>query len=511
MRKSRKVKRRKLPCTIAVEISREELTIVVVHKRDDGTRHVEGMQTRWLRQAATLNSDQGAAELMSALAELVEKHKLTGGTVNVALSGDFCVTRVLAGETDKMLSELRSLRDRSAHYLSLGAGPKAVCESVRALDLKNSQGWLTVTNRETLDRIVYAIEGAGLFLGVIEHSMVAISRAVGGMGGDSASPVIVVEPGERGVDLGISYKGQLLFDYRPGGIHSKEHVAAIVEKHLERIQRYSTRFFRFAGGQINRVYLVGQREHSEFVQSQFAGSTRLTAEVLTPMVICPDWHFDDWLVANPYFSAALGSALVEMPEGSSQTKVESPNLLEVYLAENREPLWPLLRRHFWPVAAAAAVALLVYGVAFEKHRQAGVLERELASAESDSAQARLIRLEMDSTIVRERCLKVLDSELVNPPLHQLMEAIVRNKPMGVYLKRITLDSDSNILFLGTADSTEFVYTFQDKLKTIPVLENLAIAGMTPERIPTNENATGFTIRCKFAGYNGSAEGKGKNG
>jgi hypothetical protein len=79
------------------------------------------------------------------------------------------------------------------------------------------------------------------------------------------------------------------------------------------------------------------------------------------------------------------------------------------------------------------------------------------------------------------------------------------------LRKITLDSDSNILLLGAANSTDFVYAFQDKLKTIPMLENLAIAGMSPERIPTNENATGFQIRCKFAALNGYDERKGGNG
>src|SRR5690606_31360557 len=105
-----------------------------------------------------LNSEQGVAELTAALSELVEQHKLVGGTVNVALSSDFCVTRVVAGETDRMTSEMNSLRERSAHYLSLGAGPKAVSQSIRALDMKNSQGWLTVTNREVLNQIHSALE-----------------------------------------------------------------------------------------------------------------------------------------------------------------------------------------------------------------------------------------------------------------------------------------------------------------------------------------------------------------
>ena len=70
-----------------------------------------------------------------------------------------------------MMSELRSLRDRSAHYLSLGTGAKAISQTIRSLDVKHSQIWLTVTNRDTLDNLNRALEAAGLYPESIEHSM----------------------------------------------------------------------------------------------------------------------------------------------------------------------------------------------------------------------------------------------------------------------------------------------------------------------------------------------------
>jgi hypothetical protein len=508
MRKQKKLKRRPLACSVAVEISREQLTMVIVDKKkEDQPREVRAFRSRWLRESASLNSEQGSQELTSALSELVEQLKLAGGTVNVALSSDFCVTRVVAGETDKMLSEMNHLRERSAHYLSLGAGPKATSESIRSLDMKNSQGWLTVTNRETLDQIVQACGDAGLFVGLIEHSMVAISRAVGRMGGDAASPAIVIEPREDGgVDLGVSYRGQLLFAYRPGGICSKGHIGEIVERHLERIQRYSTRFFRFASGQISRVYLVGAYEDAELVRGQFANSTRLTAEIINPALVCPDWRYEEALVFNPNFVAPLGSALIE-PETAAVPPRERdfPNLMDVYRSGYNEPLWPGVRRHLWPIAAAAAAGLVMYGGALLQHRQAVAVEQELAAAEAKAALATTLKLELEHTVSRLKYLSVLDADVVNPPLHQLMAHVVRNKPSGVYLNKISLDAECNVLFLGTADSTDLIYDFETRLKSVPLLDNLAIAGMTPERIPSNENATGFQIKCKFAGFNGSAE------
>ncbi|MGE0760529.1 MAG: PilN domain-containing protein [Pirellulaceae bacterium] len=512
MRKSRKAKRRKLRCTVAVEISRDTVKMVIVDRQEGGVRDVRGYRTRWLHDAVSLDADQGVVELTRALKSLVEQNKLAGGTVNVALSSDFCVTRVVAGEADKMVSEMSHLRERSAHYLSLGAGPKAVSECVQPIDMKNSQGWLTVTNRETLDLIIRALEEAGLHAALVEHSMVAVSRAVGRMGGDASSPVIVIELGESGVDLGISYHGKLLFDYRPGGIRSQDHIAEIVEKHLERIQRYSTRFFRFASGQIRHVYLVGDIASAELVRHQFANSSRLTAEILNPALICPEWRYEERLVADSEFLAALGCALVEPDQSSaSAAEREFPNLMDVLHAHGNEPVWPGVRRHLWPVAAAAAVGVAIYAGAMLRHRQVDRMEQQLVEADAQSALANTLRLELDNLVVRGKYLKVLDLDLVNPPLHELIASVVQNKPDGVYLNKISLDADSNMVFLGVADSTDLIYDFESRLKAVALLENLAIAGMSPERLPTNENATGFQIKCKFAGGEDFAEGAKKNG
>jgi hypothetical protein len=310
-KKPKKIKRRQLACKVAIEISHSEFRVIVVDKKENGRCEVRGYRSQWLHQGPGLHHEQGVAELAKALLPVVEQENLAGGSVHVALSSDFCVTRVIAGETDRILSELRSLRDRSAHYLSLGAGAKAISQSIRALDAKNSQAWLTVTNQNTLNHLNEGLEQAGLFADFIEHSMVANCRALGKIGGDSASPAIIIEPNDRGVDLGISYRGQLLFDYRPGGVGSKETIVQIVEQHLERIQRYCARFFRFAGGELNRVFLVGGPDDVEQVRSQFLNSRRLTAEIIDPTSVSSDWHFSESLVSNPDYVSPLGAALVD--------------------------------------------------------------------------------------------------------------------------------------------------------------------------------------------------------
>jgi hypothetical protein len=511
-RKTKKVKQRQLPCTVAVEISREELAMIIVEQKAGGAREVRGRRSRWLRDAASLQCEQGMQELTEALSAMVEEEKLTGGNLNVALSSDFCVTRVLAGETDKMLPELRSLRERSAHYLSLGAGPKEVSQCVRPLDAKNSQAWLTVTNQETLNQVTGAIEAAGMFPSLIEHSMVSVCRAVGRMGGDVAGPVIIIEPSDRGVDLGISYRGQLLFDYRPGGVHSKDHVAEIVEKHLDRIQRYSTRFFKFASGQIRRVFLVGDQADAEFVRLQFADSKTLTAELLNPALICLDWTYDDKIIGDPDFLAPWGSALIENEQ--LQTPADErgyPDLMDVYRLGRRDPIWPAARRHLWPVAAAAAVGIAIYGVVLVQNSHARGLEQQVTEAENESATASTLKLEIDSAATTTKYLTVLDDELVNPPIHLLLANILKSKPPGVFMNKVTITHPDDAVFTGVAENHQLVYAFEDRLKTIPMLTDVHVEAITDTQIPSSDKAAGFTIKCKFTGFTDQAERKGRNG
>lgn len=510
-KKAKKIKRRQLACRVAIEISRSEFSLVIVDKKEDGRSEVRGYRSQWLRHAPGLNHEEGVAELAAALTPIVEQQSLTGGSVQVALSSDFCVTRVIAGETDRMMSELRNLRDRSAHYLSLGAGTKAISQTIRSLDVKNSQIWLTVTNRDTLDNLNRALEAAGLFAESIQHSMVAICRAVGQMGGDKVAPAIIIEPNDRGVDLGISYRGQLLFDYRPGGVGSKETIVQIVEQHLERIQRYCSRFFRFAGGQLNCVFLVGSPDDVEHVRRQFSTSKRLTAEVINPTTICSDWSFAHDLVSNAHYVSPLGAALVEAEQLRLPPNERGfPDLMDAYRSGIQAPLWPLVKRHLWPVAAAALLGVLVYSGALVQHTRAASIEGQIATIEAEAGNASTMRIEAESIASRVRYLKRLDDALSMPPVHLLIAQVVRVKPKSVFLDGIGLSNDGLITVAGVAETQEAVFAFNEGLKTLALLNSPYIESQTGVSLPSTENGIRFIIKSKFADSNGKSERKSKD-
>ena len=188
---------------IGIEISQNDISLVVIEQQPDASVRVRGRQVSWRKEAKDIGEEGGAEELAAAINELVREEDLAGMSVHVALNSNYCVTRVAAGEREKVEEELQVLHDRSNQYLMLGPGEKALARSFLPIDAKQMQGWLTVTNRATLDVIVDCLEQANLKVDLIEHAMVSLCRAVTKMPRADESPTIIVELNERGVDVGV--------------------------------------------------------------------------------------------------------------------------------------------------------------------------------------------------------------------------------------------------------------------------------------------------------------------
>jgi Tfp pilus assembly protein PilN len=493
-------KRKQPSSAIALEVSRNDLTMVIADY-SRGTPRIRGQHMVWRQESTSLNSEDGIRELTAALKTLVTNEKQAGASIRVALSSDFCVTRVVAGESEAVADEIRELRERSAHYLWLGAGNKAVAESCRSIDAKQIQTWLTITNEDTLNNIVRVAEQAGLHVDLVEHSMVALCRAVGNMGRDTESPVIIVELNENGLDLGVSYRGNLLFDYRPGGIDCKERTAEIVGRHLERIQRYCNRFFRFASGKIERVFLSGNAEDIPHVQRQFEACEELTAETLDPRSVCPDWVYDENVTANSHFIGALGCLLVP------QEQLELPptdrgmtDLMDHFYRGRRAPLLPALAKLAWPIAATLLLAVGVFAVAFQENQQAAAVESENATMEMVRARVRDMKFTMENMLTRTDYLRQIDSQLLNPPWNDLISMIGHCLPQGTWLDNVRIDHSGLVSVTGTSATEDTVFEFVRYLKQVPLLTNVNLEAQRPTRV-ANGRAITFEIKCEYTDFN----------
>ncbi|HUG68974.1 MAG TPA: PilN domain-containing protein [Pirellulaceae bacterium] len=495
-RRSGGSKRKLSNIKVAIEVQRSELTLVVAKRDGDRLAEIRGHHIPWLQEAESIRTPGGVRELAAAIAMLVTKEKIAGAAAYVSLSSDLCVTRVAAGENESLRAELRNLHDRSNQYLLLGAGAKAVAESTRAIDAKHSQTWLTVTNRETLDNLVTAVQNAGLVVELVEHSLVAMCRAVGRTGRDKDRPVIAVDINERGVDLGVSYRGQLLFDYRPGGIDSKEHIGEIVSRHLDRIQRYCARQFRNASGHITEVLLCGIPDDLPLVAAQFVGS-HLTAEILDPKTISPESDYSANCKLNSHYIAPLGSLVIDQEQLDRPANERGlPDLMDTFRASRREPLAPAVVKAAWPIAAMLLVSAGIYVGGTWEGGKAARIESEQTLLDADRARVDKTRLALDDTTKRYQCASTIISAVKNPSYHRLLGAIGQSTPNGVWLETLRVAEDGAVTIQGPGRTDDLVFGFVQQLKKLPMLSEVSLQGQQPIQLKDGP-AIRFDIKCRY--------------
>jgi len=489
---------------VAIEISQDDVALVVIEQRSDGSHRVRGRQIPWRIEAKDLNGEGGAAELATAINTLVNEEKLSGMSVHVALNSSYCVTRVAAGERDKVLDELRVLHGRSNQYLMLGPGEKAIARSLHPIDAKQSQGWLTVTNRDTLDIIVDALLQANLRVDLIEHAMVSMCRAVARMPSSNEAPSVIVELSERGVEIGVTHNGRLLFDYRPGGLNSKTQVAQIIQRHLERIQRYCHRHFPFAEGRISQVFICGAAEDFDEVREQLAEVSELTPVRLYPQAFLPDYDCDAASKDGSCYVAPLGAALLDHTELESPADVRGiANLVDFVRSVRREPLIPGLLKLGWPIAATLLVAIVLQGAAFLESRRAAGIERQQEQLDDELARVKDMRIATTIATTKIAHLKKIDAGTLNPGWHKLLSQIGRSMPEPVWLDGIRVEQDGAMTIAGPSRTQDAIFDFVRYLQKIPFLDDVNLESQVPVNV--DGPAIRFDIKCRYVDRNDLVE------
>src|SRR5688572_23372498 len=123
---------KKLPRqSAAIEVCRSRLHLVVMDAgAGEEPARLRVRSVVWRREAKSLSGDLGRQELRTALTTLAAEEKLRNIPLSIALSRDFCVTRVVAGASNQVRQELKKVEQRAPLYLGLGAGRKAIAVAI---------------------------------------------------------------------------------------------------------------------------------------------------------------------------------------------------------------------------------------------------------------------------------------------------------------------------------------------------------------------------------------------
>ena len=479
--------------TAVLALTGEQLTFGTLEQTGEHTR------VRWKRIAVAGESDSphgriDPVALTAALKGIVQDEKLLGTSLNIVLGGDYCVTRVVAGTREHVQHELGQLRSRSGLYLSLGQGPKTFAESVFAIDAKRAQGAITVTNENWLLGILQAAKEAGLKVNMVEHSLVALSRAVGKTGVDAESPVMLLEINQRGIDLGVSHRGRLLLDYRPGGVGAHRQLAEVVLKHLGRIQRYCGRHFQFAAGKISQVVICGSGPETEELREFFEREGNLKADTLDPRTVCPDWQLEDVGKEESWLVPILGAVVDSTQRNAADA---SPDLMAPIRLLQREPILPQLAKHAWPIAAMLLLTLGMYGVGLNEQGRVGKLSSAAEEAKEAEKQLNTQQLTLNQIDSKIRYLKVINDRISRPMWQNFLCDVSECLPEGTWLEDIKVDKDGIVSLSGPSYSENSVYALIEKLKTVPHIGNVALEGTRTARSQGGP-ITLFDVRAAYS-------------
>ncbi len=372
-------RRRGSDARIAVfEICRSNVHLALMVGGSDGApTKVKTRSIQWRTESTSLYSDAGVQGLTAAFRTLVSEERLAGATARIALSGGFCVTRVITGPTDSVRRECSDLEERSHRYLTLGPGRKVVASSVDELDARHQHALLTVTNQRTLNTLLDIGDALGLHIESIEPSLVGLSRAQACVRDGCQDACLVIQLDDGSAELGICHGGRLLLDYRPGGHADASNVADLLAQHLTRVQRYLERNHADLTAPVRQVYLAGDASAVAQAQQQFKQFRQFQVSVLDPEQLAVDWQYESSMPGSETV-AALGTAMVGESGGGNR---RSPNLLDEILAQSREPIRPILIRSLLPVAAVLLVAIGLFALFARERIGTNSLRAQLAALE----------------------------------------------------------------------------------------------------------------------------------
>jgi Tfp pilus assembly protein PilN len=490
--------RKAVALAVAMEVCDRRIHLAVREPLADGAgSRVRTRTVVWRQQAAALHGEAARRELTQALTVLAHEEHLRGCTVNVALSRSFCVTRVVVGRASDVRHELQELEERANLYLGLGVGPKATATAVSALDARHEHALLCVANQRVLDGLLAALEQAGFRPAVVQPSLLVLSRVLGLAGRDAESPQLIVNLAEGGVELGISFRGQLLLDYRPGG-GSERDVADLVAQHWSRIQRYTVRCCQQAGAHgsaalVTGGFLFGSPEAVREAQNNFQRLGSVPVEVFDPVAIDPQW---DWRSSppGPEHAAALGSCLDAV---GSPAQIFGPNFMVHAAARRRERLLPLALRAGWPVAAMLLLSLLVGGVDLWKKMQCAELSAKIEELEPLGVRVTRLQTDLHRAKIKMEHLQRIRQEIANPRWQDLLASLAHSLPETLWLSRLEVGERSRITLSGVSYNEEAAFELVRWLDRAPDWENVQLEGMQSQRLPSGPAMT-FDVKFNLA-------------
>jgi Tfp pilus assembly PilM family ATPase len=480
-----------------IEITGSELRFAMMERSGSSNQpdQVAAWTSRWRDNAIALESPEGLVELTAALREAARRHNMFAADVRIVLSGAFCVTRTVRGSIDEVRSELQRLEQRSRMYLSLGPGEKVLVSHTRLLDARHAHALAAACNKATLETVQTAAEDSGLEIAVIEPALSALARAAHRLPSVPAEPYLLVNLAESTTEIAVCHEGQLLLDYRPGGVTSLADLPNLLSSHLARLNRHTARYVRGSAPSLRQVYICGDEGTVATAVKQFGRRTQFEVRQVRPADVQATWELRSD-AASAATAPLLGSLLLSyLPPD----ECDAPNLMQHILEGRQEPLRPRLLRSFAPLAATLLIAAGLVALTSRQHHELTAMHAELDSLAVEAARATELRLRLSVNEAKLVQLKQVAEKLPPGLGGEGIRSLAACMPSDVWLNNLTVIDRSTARLQGLSYLEAGVYDFVRWLELAPGIDQVALKRTSAASSPSGP-ATSFELELVLAEF-----------
>ncbi len=475
---------------LALQVGHTRIRAIVFQTEGGEVVSARSLEERWQQGGLTIASPEGAHGLQVAIRKLMQQVPKNVDRAYLALSGEFCVTRVVNDTNENVLHEVREIESRSSLYLSLGHGPKVVAGSIIQQDPRHQHATVSVVHRQTVETILEVTRAVGLSVLSIEPTVISLCRLMGALKLDNETPALLVCPGQEGVEIAISYRGHLYLDYRPAAVRKQDEIADVLVHHLERLQRYCRRHSRVLDRAISSVYLSGERFRADAVQEQLGDRLKMPVRILETVVEdCPISPLLKDLPISHFPAAGVGLLAFKAHA------TPGPNLMERLKAETAEHLLPRVMQVLGPLAAMLVIAVGVWSLLLWQRWELQQSANEATALEVVRRETLLLQNSLTHSRKALNAHQQVAQQLPQLPVGSWMASIGKQVPEDAWLTAISLDSRKVLKIEGNSTREESIFEYADKLGQLPFVGRASIEGTVPSNTSVGP-AIKFSIQCE---------------
>ena len=464
-------RRQRQSMSVGLEVSPTGLSLTCVVGEEEERRLIT-RRVEFAEGSGPTRGDFSDGTIDEVLQQLANELHLNGQSVSIALGGAPCVTRFLAGDNEDVDAELEELTRRTAHYIGMGLGDKVTCKTEKSLDARRKRVWVTVARRDFVASIATAVQKAGMRVARIEHTMVVLSRLLNLLAKDEQGPVLMIVDELGRLNLGISYRGRLMLDYRPAMPDASASHGSIVQRHLKCLRRYIRAQLPEVADDLEQVYLTGLGESRDSLSLSLEEQSDLTVCRFPTEHIYGELELDGEVSEDPGVLASVSLATYSFFNESDKTATDLASTLHTTGGVS----WFRLLSTTWPISLACAAAIMLF-------LHGGVVDRSVKQAEAEieamslrRVEANVTRLNIEQRRQKGEHTQALLRKLPKPQWARAMWKTGMSLPDQMWLQSIQFNHRRQVYIVGSCYSDESVFEFIETLRACGLYDRVALDG-----------------------------------